>query len=257
MFLPFLSDELPPFFLNSVPKSGTHLLKQALQGIPQIKHDPKNELYEGYLNQIDNHRKILSELKPNEFAAGHIYFSTEWAKMIQTLNMKQIFIYRDPRDVVISYVHFIMDKYPYHPLYPYLQKLPTDKERFLTFINGVEFNGLKYPNIKDWYNRFVGWHITKNTLSIRYEDLVNNDLQRKNTFKTIMEFLWEDMQPPVSIRIMIQSMERNSDPKKSFTFRSGKTGNWQQEFDQEVKEAFKSVAGQVLIDLGYEENLDW
>lgn len=34
---------------------------------------------------------------------------------------------RDPRDVVVSFVYFIIDKYPYHPLYEYLSKGAKDQ----------------------------------------------------------------------------------------------------------------------------------
>jgi hypothetical protein len=41
------------------------------------------------------------------------------------------------------------------------------------------------------------------------------------------------------------------------TFRQGSIGSWRNSFGEEHKRAFKEVAGQLLIDLGYEKNLDW
>jgi hypothetical protein len=46
-------------------------------------------------------------------------------------------------------------------------------------------------------------------------------------------------------------------PRKSHTFRSGKTGGWKQHFTDEHKSLFKDVAGDLLVKLGYEENNDW
>jgi hypothetical protein len=41
------------------------------------------------------------------------------------------------------------------------------------------------------------------------------------------------------------------------TFRKGIIGDWRNYFTSEHKQAFKNVAGQLLIDLGYEPNFDW
>jgi len=46
-------------------------------------------------------------------------------------------------------------------------------------------------------------------------------------------------------------------PKKSHTFRSGKTGGWKQHFTDKHKKLFKEVAGDLLVRLGYEKNNDW
>jgi len=40
-------------------------------------------------------------------------------------------------------------------------------------------------------------------------------------------------------------------------FRKGVSGDWQNHFSPKVKDAFKQTAGQLLIDLGFEDSLDW
>ncbi|MFE0565560.1 hypothetical protein ACFW1D_24095 [Priestia megaterium] len=52
-------------------------------------------------------------------------------------------------------------------------------------------------------------------------------------------------------------MIANIQPKQSKTFRTGLQGNWKHEFDEEVIREFKNVAGDWLIKLGYEKNLQW
>ncbi len=42
----------------------------------------------------------------------------------------------------------------------------------------------------------------------------------------------------------------------SATFRKGKIGSWREEFDDEIKVAFKRSAGEFLTSLGYELNND-
>lgn len=251
-------DALPAFFMNSVPKSGTHLLKQLLLGMPSVTHRPSNELYEGYPAQYKQHYEKLKGLQLNEFAAGHIYYSAGWESMLNQLGMKRLFIYRDPRDIIVSYTNFILEKYPYHPLNDYLKKEAfTQKERYLAFIHGVRREDLIYPNIGVWFNQFKGWIYDANTLSLRFEDLVVSRSSRRKQLSRLVNYLWGGMRLPIPINQMIEMMEKNADPSKSLTFRSGKIGSWKQEFDPGVKAAFKQVAGDLLVELGYENNKHW
>jgi sulfotransferase 6B1 len=45
--------------------------------------------------------------------------------------------------------------------------------------------------------------------------------------------------------------------QKSTTFRKGQIGDWHNHFSEQHKAAFKQVAGEALIQLGYETNYDW
>jgi hypothetical protein len=244
--------------MNSVPKSGTHLLKNIFTGIPGVTHDPKNEFYEGYPNQLATHFHRLSHLKPNEFGAGHIYYSNEWLNMLKQLNMKHIFISRDPRDIVVSYTYFILEKYPYHPLHEYMtKKAQNQKQRYLALINGVQSDKIIYPSIADWFQRYQGWLKDPYTLSITFEDLVRSKESARLQFIKIIDYLWNGHTTPVPMNKMLDIMEEKMNNKYSLTFRSGKIGNWKTEFDNEIKEAFKKITGNLLIELGYEKNNRW
>ena len=41
------------------------------------------------------------------------------------------------------------------------------------------------------------------------------------------------------------------------TFRKGQAGGWRREFSEEHKRATKEVAGDLLVELGYEKDLRW
>jgi hypothetical protein len=55
------------------------------------------------------------------------------------------------------------------------------------------------------------------------------------------------------LEILVEAIQ----PKKSHTFRSGKTGGWREYFTDEYKALFKDVAGDLLDRLGYEKDNDW
>lgn len=249
---------IPGFLLNSVPKSGTHLMKQILQGMPNIKRDVTKEFYEGLRHQDQLNFTKLSQIQPNSFAAGHIYYSREWADMLRDLKLKHIFIYRDLRDIVISYTNYIIGKFQNHPLKDYMtHDLTSQKERYLTLIRGIKDDRFQYPNIQEWYMLFHGWIADSNTLTVTFEDLMRSPKSRQQTLMRIAQYVWSDDTPPISMKKMIQRMESNINPEQSLTFHSGKIGNWKIEFDPEVKAVFKEIAGDVLIKTKYEKSFDW
>ncbi|MDQ0901548.1 sulfotransferase domain-containing protein [Paenibacillus sp. V4I7] len=245
---------IAPFIMNSIPKSGTYLMSQILKGMPGVSQGA--HLYAG-IEQLNNHRQALNNTKPNEFILGHIYHSPEWVNMMQHFSMKQVFLYRDPRDIVVSFVHFI-HRLPQHNLYPILMRNGiTHKEQLLTVINGVHTPQLYYPSISEMIGFFEGWIHTPNVLSIKYEQLKASRESQLNTIRQIAEFLWKGLAPPIPLVQLATMMQDNIDPQQSPTFRQGSIGDWRQEFDAEVRESFKRVAGNLLITLGYERDKKW
>jgi len=49
----------------------------------------------------------------------------------------------------------------------------------------------------------------------------------------------------------------NINPQNSHTFRTGKSGNWKTVFTERQKDLFKEIAGDLLIELGYEKDYNW
>jgi hypothetical protein len=245
------------FFMNSMPKSGTHLLKNMLKGLPYVNHDYRYEMYEGYPVQYPDHLAKLRELRSGEFGAGHIYFSPGWANLLKQLNMKQLFMIRDPRDIVVSYAHFIVEKYPQHELYHHLQQCKSWKERYLCFLHGIQSSNLSYPNIGIWLNRFTGWLDNSSTMTIRFEEFNCSRQSRQAKLEEVIRYIWKDRGLPLPVSELVALMEEQADPAKSITFRSGEIGTWRNEFDSEVKQLFKEIAGGKLIELGYEKDFQW
>lgn len=254
--------QLPPFLMSSVPKSGTHLLHQILNGIPNVTNDISNAEKKFFvdhhvqdINLYKDHFYRLAHLQPNEFGLGHMFYSDKYAYMLKQLNLKHVFIYRDPRDVLISLAHFIPAKWNEHPLYDdFNKRIPIQKERIMTLIQGVE---AKWPNINAWNRPFYNWITHPNTLAISFEDLMISKESRRKTMMKIVKYLWEGMTPIMSLEKMVDLMEANINPSQSNTFRNGKIGSWRNEFDGEIKAKFKEVAGGLLIDFGYEKDNNW
>ncbi|MCF6409158.1 sulfotransferase domain-containing protein [Pseudalkalibacillus salsuginis] len=254
------SQGLPPFLLNTIPKSGTHLVKQMLRGIPGMNHHPDKGMFGHIQYQTSIQLERIKDLTNNEFVNGHLFYSTEWETFFKELSMKQIFVYRDPRDVIVSYAYFI-PALKIHPLYDtFKQEGFTHRDRIKFLIKGGQPTDPKkayQPDVLEWYKSFSTWIGKDNVHPVRFEDLISSDTSRLQATHRIVKFLWGDLSMPSSRQEMVGKMIQNIDPGTSPTFRKGKIGGWKDEMDGELRSTFKKVAGPLLIELGYEKNLDW
>ncbi len=99
-----------------------------------------------------------------------------------------------------------------------------------------------------------------NYREVRYEDLLEKP---EEEVKRLLEFLGADASER-SVRrcVSAASFEKLARGRKrgqeaaSF-FRKGIAGDWKNVFTEQDKQYFKAVAGDLLIELGYEENNDW
>lgn len=120
--------KLPKVLINTIPKSGTHLMLQMILGIPGMKITPS------WITDIDDLEKIAN----GSVGPSHFDYSLELVEHIREQDIKVIFISRDLRDIVVSLVHFVMkNKWGNHPWNPYLKSLESHDERLLAMIRGT------------------------------------------------------------------------------------------------------------------------
>ena len=110
-------------------------------------------------------------------------------------------------------------------------------------------------SVKQRYEGVFQWLEQKNVMCMRYEDLINNRDVTLNTMLAEVEKTGYKIPTPreKAIGILVEAIE----PKKSHTFRAGKTGGWKTYFTDEHKKLFKDIAGDLVVRLGYEKNNDW
>jgi hypothetical protein len=90
---------------------------------------------------------------------------------------------------------------------------------------------------------------------MRFEDLINNrDATLASMLDEVEKTGYRIPTPrEKALSVLVEAIQ----PKKSRTFRSGKTGGWHEYFTDEHKKLFKEVAPDLLVRLGYEKNNDW
>jgi len=109
--------------------------------------------------------------------------------------------------------------------------------------------------VKQRYDGVFEWLGQKNVMCLRFEDLINNRDVTLNSMLGEVEKTGYKIPTPreQAIAVLVEAIQ----PQKSHTFRSGKTGGWKTYFTDEHKKLFKKVAGDLVVQLGYEKDNDW
>jgi hypothetical protein len=254
--------DLPILLGISFPKSGTHLLDQILLGFSNVAPYAKrlHSFYAEYEGESGRKRDPqqaldwLDSLRPRDIASAHLFARPETVARVCAEKFAPYFIFRDPRDVVVSHVFYVTDMEARHVHHEYYKSLPDFNARLIVSILGRSDTNIEFPNIAERFEPYLGWLDKKEVLTIHFEDLIHN---REATLLSIMDHLLSrvTLQPPR--QLILASLEASINPTKSPTFRSGRTGEWKKHFTEEHKALFKEVAGDLLVRLGYEKGRDW
>lgn len=253
---------LPILLGISFPKSGTHLLDQILLGFANTSPYARrlHSFYAEYEGDTGKKRDAqqalnwLDSLRPRDIASAHLFARPGVIAKVCTPEFVPYFIFRDPRDVVVSHVFYVTDMEARHVHHDYYQSLPDFNARLNVSILGRPDSGIEFSNIADRFAPYLGWLDRKEVLTIHFEDLIHN---RESTLLSITDHLLSRVTLQTSRELILASLESSINPKKSPTFRSGKTGEWKKHFTEEHKKIFKEVAGDLLIKLGYEKDGNW
>lgn len=282
--MPFGLSGVPILFANAFPKSGTHLLTQVLLGFTKIGPAVDSGLpaivtYEGDTGRERSQEEILKDLQlllPGDIAYGHLHARPEIIDWVCRDGFMPFFLLRDPRDVVVSHVHYVTGMQTGHILHDYYnQSLKDFNERLQTSILGIQnTNSLKtlaeytqqnnlhignnaslLPNIYQRFKPYLGWLSQPAVLTLRFEDFID---RRSDTLNAILEHALKQGYPlNCNHDQAIHALEKSINPKTSPTFRSGKVGSWRGAFSEEHKQIFKQISADLLVQLGYEQDDQW
>jgi len=251
----------PRVFGNAMPKSGSHLLTQVLYGLTELGPfvDPgfppvnRNEA-----NQPLSDEKVFDgiyRMRPGDIRYGYIHAKEPYLSLLTQPEQATIFIYRDPRDMLVSHVFYATDLYEGHGMNRYYAQLDSMEARLNAAIEGVADPEFALSSVRERYDSYLGWLAQPDVLCLRYEDLI---LEQDVTLAKALGYLEvHGLDLQISREQAIETIKAGIAPQKSGTFRKGQPGNWQEHFTEANKVCFKEVAGDLLIWLGYEERNDW
>jgi sulfotransferase 6B1 len=228
-------------FQASIPKSGTHLLLKLLKTVI----NKPNTLD---INYARSRRYII---------CNHEKPTRKNILLLKKYGYRGIFIYRDPRDVVVSAAYFTncMQRGRGEPEY-------SIDDLISHFICGSANHS--YPPSETFFEDDVlkmfqdrlGWKNVPFVYTTTFEKLVGEKGggSKETQLQEVKNILKHLNMPITNGLIEKICASLHSD---SYTFRKGKIGEWKHEFTEEHKRLFKLKAGQLLIELGYEKDFNW
>ena len=256
----------PVFFANSFPKSGTHLLTQILKGFTQIGPAVESGLpaivtFDGRTGRERSEDEILNDIQrllPGDIAYGHLHAFPDVVNLLSQAGYATYFILRDPRDVAVSHVHYVTEMEPNHAHHHYYRDVLEDfDQRLQASIEGIPSGKSRaaLPNITQRFEPYLGWLNHPEILTLHFEDLISKQVETLG--KIFDHAVQHNFKPTYDREQAIEILSQSINPQRSPTFRSGKIGSWQSCFTENHKRVFKDIAGDLLIQLDYEDNLNW
>lgn len=228
-----------------IPKAGTHLLERILCLHPCLSRKPCRTIRSRWFSK-ERTLRIIGSIRPGQIALAHLPFHEDVLRTAREHGTKILFLVRDPRDVVLSMVHFI-ERWPRHPRHARLQEEQTRRDRYLLTIRGDPSADLR--SIGDIYREYEPW-LLEADLTIRFEDLLD---QRGAVRTTVVSQVFHAVGIHLTPDIQ-QNIVRHAVSRASLTFDKGMQGGWKHVFDEKLLSTFREATGSILTDYGYDSH---
>lgn len=166
--------QCPPIVVNSIPKSGTHLLVQIARALPDARYYGS---FIAWASSLDlkarddaTVERLLSALVPGEVAGAHLYARPQVRGALAAKNAVHLFIIRDPIDIVKSEAYYLKKMNRFHRMAREVRHL-NQSECMDIILNGSKQNPDIYPSFEQRLEPYLGW-LTEDTVCVtRYERL--------------------------------------------------------------------------------------
>jgi hypothetical protein len=248
----------PRVLINSIPKAGTHLVTALLKESSSLQNSglwmewPKiNKLASGreQLPDFELDRPVLdsylSSVRNGQYFTAHFPFDDQINAIFNQEGIRKVFVSRHPLDIFVSNFHYVMGLRR-HRVHDFVANtLQTDDERMSVFLYGHPENPYM-PGFRTTLAGFVPWLADKDTLALRFEDLVGargggDDQVRQQMIDRLAEHCGL---PPFQLAA-------SSAPQRTATLRKGKAFAWTDTLSQEWIDRIQKECSQEIKALGY------
>lgn len=244
----------------SIPKSGTNLISKCLTLLTNKNSNLNSDL------QLFCKKDLKAV---NQIIISHSMFCKKNVELFNINSQnKYFFLYRDPRDVVVSLSYWVQKWKYWKPKFRKLKQEELIYSAIFNYFNLLENfetiereyfdpNSIIFSDIQSVYKYcYLPWRDQPNFCTIQFEKLIGaksggSDEDQFNEIKKIANHLDLNCSDQEIFKIARQLYG------KTATFRKGEIGSWKTEFNEGHKRAFKAIAGKLLIQLGYEKDFNW
>lgn len=205
-----------PVFLNSVPKSGSHLLRNIIRMFVPVEQQYARDFIQW--PNLQQHRGAFDPARP-QLSWGHLFFAD--ASAIETAPARRILLYRDPYDWVIARARFFASEQFSGNMDFFKTGALTVDELLTMMIFGLPG---KAPSLNDIYEMNAAAWLGARVHVVTYEELIRHladlDTPSAETFFTgLLAACGIDRPDDWRLRVRI-----GADPAQSGTARGNLTG---------------------------------
>lgn len=258
----------PRIIANGLPKAGTNLLIKALTTVVGLHRSrqaihgqtPTRELAGQHIAigvdapravPVSDVRNRLRWVAPGSVVSAHLPDSDIARELLNALGYRMAVIVRDPRDVAVSFAHFVTDL-PAHRLHERFAAA-APPQRLLWAIDGIPG---ELDDIATRTRRVTNWRSWPAAHLVRFEDLIGpmggGDAQTQAASLVALAAHCDVILSPQAAATAGQRVFGGTR-----TFRRGRLGSWGEHFEPLHTARMKEVAGDLLVDLGYVTDGAW
>lgn len=170
----------------------------------------------------------LRAIPLGHYLSGHVPWTATTAELMHTAGLKHLIIIRDPRDVLVSFVHFVSR--PEHILSQDFASLSPDQRVRLALTGGRgPRSGLPIIGLSDAFASIMAWQREPDVLFVRFEALIGergdgSSAQQHAAVRTICQHLALAHDDSLIEQVCLRAFDTGA-----ATFRRGKIGSWRDE----------------------------
>ena len=272
IFRPIVRNYIDPMFVRhqtryeniyhcSQQRCGSRWILNMLRDIEVYKHcgldvfDPRTNFV-----AEDNQHLLAAGFLPQRIISPVYARYCDFQKLKKPSSYRAFSVVRDPRDLVVS--KLFSQKFSHGVISDFIKTRreilsKMDDQEGIAFVL-EDSMPMVIESLATWCEATQD----KNLRLLKYEDLVGPN--QFDVFRELFDFL--DVRIPDANLISLldkHSFERlaggrpqGEEDQKSH-YRKGTPGDWRNHFDESHREQTKTLMGEVLIQLGYEQDLDW
>lgn len=249
----------PRVVANSMPKSGTHLVASLLDQLDGMRFAGRLAAFdvsdshqpERGLRNLD---RCLRKLRDSHYIGAHLIRDARVEALLAAAPVKMLTILRDPRAVVLSGTHYVMDARQLKDRDEALEMFPDFASvlRAMVHGNGEPGDRFYFPEIGARYKAYADWVDSPVGLTVRFEDLIGgrgggSDDQQVGQVAAIVEFLGYGDGTASATEVAERLFS-----EKAITFRAGSIDSWRTELPAELAREIEERCADSMSRLGYD-----
>lgn len=242
----------PPIIIDSIPKSGTHLLMQVARSLPNTQYFGSFIAWSSSLRLKKRSDQAmmrrLARIAPGEIVGAHLHYASATQETLQRLNAVHWLIIRDPVDILLSEAHYLRSMNRFHRMAREFRGL--DREQSIErALRGSQVRPDLYPHFEARISPYLNWLKDDTCLVVRYESLRKAATREIEIRRLILGWLNKSRDDHLDLDQLASNALAALDPAKSHTF-SGR----QKDLEEKQRQALAQDEGMRRLrrDMGYE-----